>query len=91
MLGLSKSLLAGGFAAAIMASAFAAPALAFGVQTIDPSSLSPAERTRALTAPLGDTDPFGEPASPGCQWSCIQVPTFSGLHWVDVEDCPARD
>jgi hypothetical protein len=91
MRGLSKSLIAGGFAAAVMASAFVAPALAFGVQTIDPSSLSPAQRTRALTAPLGDTAPFGEPASPGCRWSRLQMPTPQGLQWIDVENCPNKD
>lgn len=87
MRGLSKSLLAGGFATVVMALAFATPVLAFGAEVIDPWSLSPVQRARALTAPLGDTDPFGGPASPGCQWSRLQVPTLQGLHWVDVEDC----
>lgn len=91
MSGFSKSLVVGGFAAAAMVATFAAPAAAFSVQTIDPSTLSQPERTRALTAPLGDTGPFGEPAGAGCQWSRIQVPTPQGLRWVDVEDCDSSN
>ena len=86
MRNLSKRLIAGGFAAAIVASA-AAPALAFPVQSVDPWTLSPAQRAIALNAPLGNYGPFGTPTQAGCRWSRIQVPTTSGLHWIDIESC----
>jgi hypothetical protein len=54
---------------------------------IDPDTLPPAQREQALTARLGPTGPFGEPASPGCIWTRIQVPTTQGLRWMDEEDC----
>lgn len=67
----------------------AAPALATpGVTwTIDPLTLPPNLRQEALTGPLGDRDPFGQPAQPGCIWTRIQIPTAQGLRWLDEEDC----
>ena len=54
---------------------------------IYPDTLPPAQRQQALTARLGPTGPFGEPASPGCNWTRIQVPSTQGLQWVDEENC----
>jgi len=67
----------------------AAPALANPdvTWTIDPLTLPPALRQQALTGRLGDTDPFGNRADPGCIWSRIRVPTMQGLRWLDEEDC----
>lgn len=41
----------------------------------------------ALNRNLGDYDPWGRPAEPGCRWSRLQVPTAQGLRWVAVEEC----
>jgi hypothetical protein len=54
---------------------------------VDPLTLPPAQRQQALTARLGRTGPFGEPAAPGCIWTRIQVPTAQGLRWIDEENC----
>lgn len=77
------------FGALCALTVLAAPALAMPgvVWMIDPLTLPPALRAQALTAPLGDYDPFGQPADPGCLWSRLQVPTMQGLRWVDIEEC----
>lgn len=87
---LSRKLVVGGFAAAIVTSALAVPAVAFA-RIVVPSNLNPTQQARALSAPLGDTGPFGKAADPGAQWSRLQVPTSLGLQWVDVESRPVKD
>lgn len=72
---LTKRIVAGSFAAAMLA-AGAAPAFAFDA-VIPPN---PAAR-------LGNYGPYGHRASPHCTWSRIQVPTASGLRWVAVRSC----
>lgn len=87
---LSRKLLIGGFAAATIISGLSAPAFAFA-RIVVPSDLSPTRATQALSAPLGDTGPFGKAAEPGAQWSRLQMPTSQGLQWVDVESRPSKD
>jgi hypothetical protein len=89
MRGFSRKLIIVGIAASVM-TALAAPAFAFA-RIVVPSTLNDAQRARALSAPLGDTGPFGRPAEPGAQWSRLQVPTSQGLQWVDVESRSAKD
>lgn len=54
---------------------------------VDPDVLPPSARARALHSPLGDTDPWGRPASAGCTWSRMQIPTSEGLRWMAMEEC----
>ncbi len=54
---------------------------------VDPQSLPPRARAFALNGPLGQLDPYGRPAAPGCRWSRLQVPTATGLRWVAQEEC----
>jgi hypothetical protein len=37
--------------------------------------------------PLGDNGPDGKPATSGCRWSRLQIPTVMGLRWVAEEEC----
>jgi hypothetical protein len=54
---------------------------------VDPQTLPPGARGYALYGNLGNRDPFGYPASSGCVWSRIQVPTSQGLRWMAMEEC----
>jgi hypothetical protein len=54
---------------------------------VDPDTLGPSARVRALYGPLNYTDPWGNPARPGCIWSRIQMQTAQGLRWMAMEDC----
>ena len=80
----ARALVTGCAAVMLAAPALATPGVAW---TIDPLTLPPPLRHQALTAPLGDTDPFGNRADPGCRWSRMQVPTTQGLRWLDEEVC----
>jgi hypothetical protein len=80
----TRSIVACCAAAMLAAPALAAPDVAW---TIDPLALPPPLRQQALNGPLGDRDPFGNPAQPGCIWTRIQVPTTQGLRWLDEENC----
>ena len=79
------------FTAAFLNSFLAGAAFAQRGQTIDPETLPAAARDYALHGQLYDRDPLGHPASPGCIWSRLQVPTSQGLRWLDVEDCQPSD
>lgn len=80
----ARALVTGCAAVMLAAPALATPGVAW---TIDPLTLPPLLRQQALTAPLGEYDPFGNPAEPGCIWSRMQVPTMQGLRWLDEEVC----
>ena len=56
-------------------------------RNVDPDTLPPRARAFALYGPLGDRNPYGYPARPGCTWSRLQVPTSRGLRWVAHESC----
>ena len=74
-----------GWMAAVMVVGF--PAAALADRQLDPDTLSPKDREFALHGPIGQYDPYGNPATPNCQWSRIQVPTGQGLKWVLQEEC----
>ncbi len=80
----ARALVTGCAAVMLAAPALATPGVAW---TIDPLTLPPPLQRQALTGPLGDRDPFGNPAQPGCLWSRMQVPTMQGLRWLDEEVC----
>jgi hypothetical protein len=83
---LSKERAACGVGIVLLASAFSVAAYA-QTRFVDPQTLNPRARAHALRSPLGDTDPWGRPASAGCTWSRMQVPTAQGLRWVAMEEC----
>lgn len=81
----ARKLACGGTAALVMVAALCSSASA--ARLIDPNTLPPRAREYALYGKLGDRDPYGRPASPGCNWSRIQVPTAQGLRWMATEEC----
>ncbi len=81
----AKRLACGGLAAMVLGGALCSAANA--ARFVDPSTLPPKARHYALYGKLGDHDPYGRPAEPGCQWSRIQTPTAHGLRWVAEEEC----
>ena len=54
---------------------------------VDPDTLSPKDREFALHGPIGQYDPWGQPTTPSCRWSRIQIQTSQGLKWVALEEC----
>jgi len=56
-------------------------------QLLDPDTLPPPARERALHGDLARTDPFGAPASAQCRWTREQMPTSQGLKWMLREEC----
>jgi hypothetical protein len=85
----TEKLVIGGFGAALMVWGFAPPATALpsASQAVDTSTLGPAEQMQAVTTPIGDTGPLGQPADGQCRWSRIQVPGAQGLQWEAIESC----
>jgi hypothetical protein len=76
-----------GALATIFLASFATTICQASTMYVDPDTLPPNARERALYGPLNNTDPWGEPARPGCTWSRIQMQTGQGLQWVAMEDC----
>jgi hypothetical protein len=83
---LKRKLVWGGAVAAFASAALCLPAIAAPV-VVSPSGEPPSVVANILYGKLGDTDPWGNPAEPGCTWSRIQGPTSNGLQWQAEEQC----
>jgi hypothetical protein len=73
-----------GLGAIVLASMLSAAAYA---QTRTVPTHAARHNAPAANSNLGDYDPWGRPATAGCTWSRLQVPTPQGLRWEAVEDC----